>query len=157
MTWAKWLHPALERFRIDKGLAGRETATGTIPTSLRPIFRDRDDFTVGHTLIDQTLAALDASAALVVICSPAAAKSEYVTEDIRLFKSRHKERPIIPVIVGGKPGDPELECFPPSSSSSTPKAVSPSARSSCSRPTRVRKAMETRAGQGHGRPSRPLL
>ena len=37
---------------------GRETATGTIPPSLRPIFRDRDDFTAGHTLTEQTLAAL---------------------------------------------------------------------------------------------------
>ena len=54
-SWAKWLHRALEIFRIDKDLVGRETATGTIPKSLRPIFRDRDDFTAGHTLTDQTL------------------------------------------------------------------------------------------------------
>jgi hypothetical protein len=64
-------------------------------------------------LSDQTLAALDGSAALIVTCSPAAAKSQYVNEEIRLFKSRHPERPVIPLIVGGKPGDPELECFPP--------------------------------------------
>jgi hypothetical protein len=112
--WAKWLHRALEGFRIDKDLVGRETATGTIPKSLRPIFRDRDDFTAGHTLTDQTLAALNASHALIVICSPSAAKSEYVTEEIRLFKSRHPDRPVIPLIVDGKPGDTELECFPPS-------------------------------------------
>ena len=61
-----------------------------------------------------TLAALDASRALIVICSPASAKSHYVTEDIRLFKSRHPERPIIPLIIGGKPDDPQIECFPPS-------------------------------------------
>jgi hypothetical protein len=58
---AKWLHRGLETFRIDKDLVGRETATGTIPKALRPIFRDRDDFTAGHTLSEQTLAALDAS------------------------------------------------------------------------------------------------
>jgi tetratricopeptide (TPR) repeat protein len=92
-TWAKWLHRALESFRIDKDLAGRETAIGAIPTSLRPIFRDRDDFTAGHSLNEQTLAALDASAALIVVCSPAA--------------------PVIPLIVAGKPDDPEIECFPP--------------------------------------------
>src|SRR5262249_48291329 len=34
-------------------------------------------------------------------------------EEVRLFKSRHPERPVIPLIVGGKPGDQELECFPP--------------------------------------------
>jgi hypothetical protein len=113
-NWAKWLHRSLEGFRIDKDLVGRETDTGTIPKSLRPIFRDRDDFTAGHTLTEQTLAALDASHALIVICSPASAKSQYVTEEIRLYKSRHPDRPVIPLIVGGKPGDPELECFPPS-------------------------------------------
>ena len=80
--WARWLHRALESFHIDKDLAGRETATGTIPPTLRPIFRDRDDFTAGKTLTEQTLAALDASAALIVICSPAAAKSHYVNEEI---------------------------------------------------------------------------
>ena len=43
--WAKWLHSSLEGFRIDKDLIGRETATGKIPARLRPIFRDRDEFT----------------------------------------------------------------------------------------------------------------
>lgn len=113
-SWAKYLHRALEGFRIDKDLVGRETAIGPVPKSLRPIFRDRDDFTAGHTLTGQTLAALDASHALIVVCSPSAAKSQYVTEEIRLFKSRHPERPVIPLIVGGKPSDPEFECFPAS-------------------------------------------
>ena len=113
-AWAKWLHRALESFRIDKDSVGPETASSTIPSALRPIFRDRDDFTAGHTLTDQTLAALDASRALIVICSPAAAKSHYVNEEIRLFKARHSERFIIPLIVDGKPGDQEAECFPPS-------------------------------------------
>jgi formylglycine-generating enzyme required for sulfatase activity len=112
-SWARWLHRGLEYFHIDKDLIGRETATGTILKALRPIFRDRDDFTAGHTLTEQTLAALDAAAALIVICSPSSAKSLYVNEEIRLFKSRHQERPLIPLIVDGKPGDPELDCFPP--------------------------------------------
>jgi hypothetical protein len=34
--WARWLHRGLEGFRIDKDLAGRTTATGVIPTALRP-------------------------------------------------------------------------------------------------------------------------
>ena len=36
-----------------------------------------------------------------------------MNERSRLFKSRHPERPVIPLIVGGKPDDPERECFPP--------------------------------------------
>ena len=113
-SWAKWLQRGIEGFCIDKDLVGRETPTGTIPKALLPIFRDRSDFTAGHTLTEQTRAALDDSQALIVICSPAAAKSRYVNEEVRLFKSRHPERPVVPLIVAGNPGDPELECFPPS-------------------------------------------
>ena len=112
-SWAKWLHGKLEGFPIDKDLVGRETATGAIPKTLRPIFRDRDDFTAGDTLSEQTLEALDASQALVVICSPASAKSHYVNEELRLFKSRHPDRQVIPLIVGGTPDDPQDECFSP--------------------------------------------
>jgi formylglycine-generating enzyme required for sulfatase activity len=111
--WAKWLQRGLEGFKIDKDLAGRETARGAIPETLRPIFRDREDFTAGEALPEQTLAALDASAALIVICSPHSAKSTYVNEEIRSFKSRHPDRPVIPLIVAGKPDDGERECFPP--------------------------------------------
>jgi hypothetical protein len=112
LRWAKWLHRALEAFHVDSDLVGRQTITGIIPKSLRPIFRDRDDFAAGHSLSEQTLAALDASAALIVVCSPAAAKSAYVNEEVRLFRSRHPDRPVIPLIAGGSPGDVELECFP---------------------------------------------
>src|SRR5262245_10052946 len=112
-AWTNGLHRALEGFRIDRDLIGRETANGVIPATLRPIFRDRGDFTAGLTLADQTLAALDASAALIVVCSPAAAKSRNVNEEVRLFRARHPHRPIVPVIVDGEPGDADRECFPP--------------------------------------------
>ncbi len=71
--WAKWLHARLERFRIDKDLIGRETPLGPVPKTLRPIFRDREDFSGGHTLTEATVAALDASAALIVLCSTVSA------------------------------------------------------------------------------------
>jgi hypothetical protein len=35
-AWAKWLHRALEAYRIDKDLVGRETTVGPVPKSLRP-------------------------------------------------------------------------------------------------------------------------
>ena len=59
-AWAKWLHRALEAYRIDKDLVGRETTVGPVPKSLRPIFRDREDFAAGHSLTAQTLKALEA-------------------------------------------------------------------------------------------------
>jgi hypothetical protein len=42
--WARSLHGWLESFRVDKDLVGRETALGPVPKTLRPIFRDREDF-----------------------------------------------------------------------------------------------------------------
>src|SRR5262245_17781824 len=111
--WANWLHGRLEGFRIDGDLIGRQTAMGVIPRTLRPIFRDRDDFAAGHSLTDQTLAALDASAVLILLGSPASAKSRYVNEEVRQFKVRHPDRPIIPIILDGKPGEPVAGCFPP--------------------------------------------
>jgi formylglycine-generating enzyme required for sulfatase activity len=111
-AWAKWLQRGLESFNIGD-LAGRETARGTIPETLRPIFRDREDFTAGEALPEQTLAALDASNALIVVCSPDSAESNYVNAEARLFKTRHPVRLLIPLIVGGKPNDPDRECFAP--------------------------------------------
>src|SRR5262249_16901398 len=109
---AVWLHKRLECFPL-RGLAGREAPLGPVPKQLRPIFRDREDFSAGHSLSRQTIAALDGPAALVVVCSPASAQSQFVNEEVRLFKSRHPGRPIIPVIADGMPGDALRECFPP--------------------------------------------
>src|SRR5262249_12708931 len=39
-AWGKWLRAALETFRIDRDLIGRQTIAGPIPKSLRPIFWD---------------------------------------------------------------------------------------------------------------------
>src|SRR6516165_2000894 len=80
---AKWLHSHLESFPL-RGLSGRETALGPVPKQLRPIFRDRLDFSAGATVNDQTAPLLDASAALIVLCSPASAKSAAVNEEVRL-------------------------------------------------------------------------
>src|ERR1700756_4516700 len=86
-AWGKWLHTALEGYRIDKDLIGRETPVGRVPKTLRPIFRDRNDFSAGHSLNDQTVAALERSQFLIVVCSPNAAKSPYVNEEVRRFKA----------------------------------------------------------------------
>lgn len=79
--WAKWLHKELEGFRIDTDLVGRETAIGPVPKALRAIFRDREDFSGGHMLTEATIAALDASAALIVLCSTVAAGRPAVNEE----------------------------------------------------------------------------
>src|SRR5262249_46080138 len=108
-AWARWLHKALEDYRIDKDLVGRETPAGLVTKTLRPIFRDRDDLSGGPRLTAATVAALDTSAAVLVLCSTVSASRPAVNEEVRLFRSRHPDRPVIPVIVEGTPPDN----FPP--------------------------------------------
>ena len=114
---ARKLHRGLEAFTIDRDLVGRTTDVGPIPKTLRPIFRDRHDFSAGYNLIEATKPALQASQFLIVLCSPAAAQSAAVNEEIRLFKhmvaGTERDDAIIPVIIDGKPDDPARECFPP--------------------------------------------
>jgi tetratricopeptide (TPR) repeat protein len=110
---ADWLHTSLERYRVAPDLAGRETARGKVPRELRPIFRDRVEFAAGQALGEQTLEALAASDALIVLCSPAAVRSHYVNEEVRVFKARFPERPTIPVIIEAPPGDVVAAAFPP--------------------------------------------
>src|SRR5262245_63269099 len=112
-AWGRWLHRALETFHVDKDLVGRDTPVGPVPKALRPIFRDREDFSAGHSLTAQTQAALAASQFLIVICSPNAAASPYVNEEIRRFRAMGGGERVIAVIVDGEPGDPQRECFPP--------------------------------------------
>src|SRR5436853_559049 len=96
-AWARRLHAALERYRVDGDLVGRETSTGLIPKTLRPIFRDREDFSAGPSLASQTLAALKQSQFLIVLCSPDSATSKYVNEEIRHFKALGRSERVIPV------------------------------------------------------------
>jgi TIR domain len=101
VRWGKWLHSQLEGFRIDRDLVGRETPRGAVPKTLRPIFRDREDFSGGDSLTDATVSAIDQSAAFIVLCSTASATRPAVNEEVRLFRWRHPDRPVIPVIIDG--------------------------------------------------------
>jgi tetratricopeptide (TPR) repeat protein len=105
VRWARWLQARLQRFRIDKDLVGRKTLRGAVPRALRPIFRDREDYSGSDALTDATIAALDRSAALIVLCSPSVFGRSPVNREVRAFRSRHPERPVIPVIVGGTSPD----------------------------------------------------
>lgn len=106
------LHRSIEYFHIDKDLVGRETSMGPVPPSIRPVFRDRHDFETGSIFGDRTLAELDASAALVVLCSPASAKSDAVNEEVRLFRWRHPDRPLIPIMLKGTAETKGKQFFP---------------------------------------------
>ena len=116
---ADWLHTAIERFAVPRGLIGRVTGMGEVPRTLAPIFRDRHELAASSDLGQTIRAALKQSRFLIVLCSPAAAQSRWVNEEILTFKKLHGDRRVLAAIVGGEPWASEIEgrereeCFPP--------------------------------------------
>ena len=84
--WASWLHASLEKYRPPKPLIGTQTVLGMVPKRIAPIFRDRDELPSATDLGTLVNAALADSASQIVICSPQAAKSKWVNEEILSFK-----------------------------------------------------------------------
>lgn len=113
-SWAAWLHRALESYRVPKQLVGTEGAYGRVPKKLAPIFRDKDELASATDLSETIKAALDESEALIVVCSPEAARSRWVDAEIRYFRALGKGDRVHCVIVGGEPADCDSErgCFP---------------------------------------------
>ena len=111
-AWGSWLHKAIERYRIPKRLVGKQTATGPVPDSLFPVFRDREELASAHELGTEIKKALEQSHSLIVICSPAAARSHWTNEEIKHFKSLGRASQVFCLIVEGEPNDPARGCFP---------------------------------------------
>jgi tetratricopeptide (TPR) repeat protein len=104
---ARRVRGRLEGFRVDPELVGCPTRVGPVPETLRPIFCDRHDFFASPSLGSATVAALADSAALLILASPHSVRSRYVDKQIKFFKLRHPERPVIVLIVEGKLDDLE--------------------------------------------------
>lgn len=113
--WARWLQRALESYRVPPRLVGTEAVHGIIPARLRPVFRDRVDLSSASDLEDQILRELHESETLIVICSPAAAESHWVNEEIRDYRKIGRGDRILALVVDGDPlgEDPTEACFPP--------------------------------------------
>ncbi|MES2404423.1 MAG: toll/interleukin-1 receptor domain-containing protein [Pseudomonadota bacterium] len=118
-AWADWLHKALETYRVPSRLVGTITAHGVIPRRLNPVFRDRDELSSSPELGSKINQALAQSENLIVICSPAAATSRWVNEEVLAWKRMGRSERIFCLIVGGEPDASDLpgheaeECFCP--------------------------------------------
>jgi MTH538 TIR-like domain (DUF1863) len=111
---AEWLHKALENYRIPKQLIGETGRDGEIQKQIFPIFRDREELGSSHDLSGSIRDALAQSAYLIVICSPAAAKSRWVNQEIIEFKKLGRAERIHAIIIDGEPNSDSLEaeCLP---------------------------------------------
>ncbi len=118
-NWARWLHRAIEGYRVPGRLVGRSTRNGVVPTRLYPVFRDRDELPTSANLGESLLNALKQSRFLIVICSPEAAASRWVNEEVRAFKALGREDRVLCLVVEGEPNasdrrdSVQQECFPP--------------------------------------------
>lgn len=116
---ARALQRFLETYRLPRDVGGAETDRATLQARLRPVFLDRADMPAGTDLREEIEAALAASATLIVVCSPAAAKSFWVNLEIERFRQLHGDSRIFAVIIDGiahagtHSGSAERECFPP--------------------------------------------
>jgi tetratricopeptide (TPR) repeat protein len=112
--WASWLHRALEAYRVPHKLVGTKTGVGEVPSRIKPVFRDRDDLSSASDLGGTVRQALTDAENMIVICSPDAAASHWVNEEIRGFASLGREKQIFCIIVDGEPGGigAASTCFP---------------------------------------------
>jgi hypothetical protein len=116
--WGKWLHQSLENFRVPRSLVGKPGRDGALPKRIFPVFRDREELPTAANLSSNIDDALESSRYLVVICSPHAAASQWVNEEVRAFKAKGRTDRVLCLIVDGEPNASDrpdsglLECFP---------------------------------------------
>lgn len=92
----------LETFRVPVRLGGPEQK---LPKRMRPIFRDRDEFAASADLGAAINEALASSRSLIVLCSPAAAKSRWVNAEIEMFRRIGDPTRMFAVLLEGEPAE----------------------------------------------------
>lgn len=125
-NWATWLHQTLEVYDIPEELIGTTNSRGEIiPERIYPVFRDEVSLPASADLNIAINEAVDRSKFMIVLCSPRAVQSPYVSSEVIRFKSTGKSNRLMAAILLGEPNastrsdineDPEdvrtLECFP---------------------------------------------
>jgi WD40 repeat protein len=104
---ARSLHLALERVEVPVDAVGLGTRLY--------VFRDETDIR-GTRYYDSIDSTLRSSRKLLVVCSPAARKSDFVNDEIQRFLGHHSLTDVIPVIAVGLPNNAttsdEMKAFP---------------------------------------------
>lgn len=115
--WAEWVGQQLEGYLTPTEFVGAESIyKDAVPARLVSVFRDRHEIPGTGDLNEMLHSALRRSRILVVLCSPRAAVSKYVEDEVHFFKSLGCASQIVALILDGKPHSklPGTECLPPS-------------------------------------------
>ena len=116
--WAKWLKRRIENYRIpvevaiklngDEGAEAQGTNAGR--TNVRVV---SERLSVVRAPAEDTPFS-DMARYLIVVCSPRGAKSDKVSEHVKLFVDGGRGSCVIPFIIDGSPvGEEDSICYPP--------------------------------------------
>ncbi|GEM_PF-1728086 len=100
-TWAKWLHAALETYRVPAALAG----PGQLPGRVGRCFRDEEELPASADLNAEIETALTESRFLIVVCSPRTPASEWVNKEVERFREMGRHDRILALLIEGEPGE----------------------------------------------------
>ncbi len=103
--WAKWLHRALESYRVPKNIG-----TAADISRLGDIFRDAAELGAASDLSTHIQRSLADAEFLIVICSAEAGRSQWVNREVGYFEALNREDRVLCVLVDGEPEDPT--CLP---------------------------------------------
>lgn len=115
--FAQRLHRALEGYGVPSALGSFTPPGSAKPNRIYPVFRDREELSAGD-LGERIKAALEASGALIVVCSPNAAASPWVAKEVEHFASLGRRERVFAIIADSAPAfdadgaDATAACFP---------------------------------------------
>jgi WD40 repeat protein len=97
------LHHRLERYPLPRTLVGERRWFGAIPQRLFPCFRDEAELSAAADLPERIREGLRQSRFLIVVCSPEAAQSKWVEQEILYFLSLNRRDKTLCAIASGEP------------------------------------------------------
>ena len=110
---ARWLHRALETYKLPAKSRTEHAALRPDGRRLKPVFRDRDELSASHDLGAAIRRALSECEALIVLCSPSAARSKWVNAEVEEYQRLGRGEHIFCLLVEAQEGGSIANCFPP--------------------------------------------
>lgn len=95
---AKAVHTQIENYTVPKSLRKDSKKLGVV-------FRDTEELPISSDLSESLRNALDASRFLIVICSPEAKESPWVSREIDYFLKNHSHRDVFVILSSGEPSE----------------------------------------------------
>ncbi len=103
LPFVRKLHSRLEAYRLPRRVRGAGDSFRPSSHRLAPVFLDRAELRSAPDLTDVLRVGLAESASLIVVCSPASARSQWVGQEIRTYRELHGDQRIFTALIEGTP------------------------------------------------------